>query len=211
MYIKRHPVPFAEYLPGRSIVQKIITRYAHDQPEDFVAGKTVGIFNIPGPKQVYRLGDVICFEVAYDGLVRSTVTHGAQLIVVQTNNASFGRSGETYQQLAMGRIRAVEHGRTVVVAATSGLSAIISPDGSLIERSSLFTPQALVAAVPLRTSLTLADRLGGWTELVLVVLGSLGLLSAVRWPRTRVYRVVNRRIPGRSAGRHEGEGTSSDQ
>jgi apolipoprotein N-acyltransferase len=208
-YVKRHPVPFAEYLPGRSIIQKIITRYAHDQPDDFVKGKTVGIFNIPGPRQTYRLGDVICFEVAYDGLVRSTVTHGAQLIVVQTNNASFGRSGETYQQLAMGRIRAVEHGRTVVVAATSGLSAIISPDGSLIERSSLFTPQSLVAAVPLRSSLTLADRLGGWTELVLVVLGGLGLLTAIRWPQTRVYRGLGRRLSRPiPAGRDEGEGTS---
>ncbi len=211
MYIKRHPVPFAEYLPGRSIIQKIVTRYAHDQPEDFVAGGSVGIFNIPGPAQTYRLGDVICFEVAYDGLVRSTVTHGAQLIVVQTNNASFGRSGETYQQLAMGRIRAVEHGRAVVVAATSGLSAIISPNGSLVERSSLFTPQALVASVPLRTSLTVADRLGGWTELTLVVLGTLGLVSAIRWPQTRVYGVFGRRFP-RSipARRDEGEGTSSD-
>jgi apolipoprotein N-acyltransferase len=193
MYIKRHPVPFAEYLPGRSIIQKIVTRYAHDQPNDFVAGKTAGLFTIQGPKQSYRLGDVICFEVAYDGLVRSVVDKGAQLIVVQTNNASFGRSGETYQQLAMGRIRAVEHGRTVVVAATSGLSAIISPNGSLLQRSSLFTPQALVASVPLRTSLTLADRLGGWTELALVVLGALGLLSAVRWRDTRGYRVVGRR------------------
>jgi apolipoprotein N-acyltransferase len=211
MYVKRHPVPFAEYLPGRSIIQKIITRYAHDQPDDFVAGKTVGIFNIPGPKQTYRLGDVICFEVAYDGLVRSTVTHGAQLIVVQTNNASFGRSGETYQQLAMGRIRAVEHGRAVVVAATSGLSAIISPNGSLVERSSLFTPQSLVASVPLRSSLTIADRLGGWTELTLVTLGALGLLSAISWPQTRVYRVLGRRFsrPG-PAQRDEGEGTSSD-
>jgi apolipoprotein N-acyltransferase len=193
MYIKRHPVPFAEYLPGRAIIQKIVTRYAHDQPDDFVAGKTAGLFTIQGPKQAYRLGDVICFEVAYDGLVRSVVDKGAQLIVVQTNNASFGRSGETYQQLAMGRIRAVEHGRTVVVAATSGLSAIISPNGSLLERSSLFTPQALVASVPLRTSLTLADRLGGWTELTLVVLGALGLLSAVGWRNTRGYRVVGRR------------------
>jgi apolipoprotein N-acyltransferase len=131
--------------------------------------------------------------------------------VIQTNNASFGRSGETYQQLAMGRIRAVEHGRAVVVAATSGLSAIISPNGSLLERSSLFTPQALVSSVPLRTSLTVADRLGGWTELTLVALGALGLLAAVRWPQTRVYRVVGRRfsqpVPAR---RDEGEGTSSD-
>ncbi len=212
MYVKRHPVPFAEYLPGRAIIQKLVTRYAHDQPNDFVAGKTAGLFTIPGPKQSYRIGDVICFEVAYDGLVRSVVTKGAQLIVVQTNNASFGRSGETYQQLAMGRIRAVEHGRAVVVAATSGLSAIISPNGSLLERSSLFTPEALVTSVPLRTSLTVADRLGGWTELTLVALGVLGLLSAVRWPHTRVYRAVSRRWPTRTmaAGRDEGEGATSE-
>jgi apolipoprotein N-acyltransferase len=202
-YTKRHPVPFAEYLPGRSWIQKIITRYAHDQPNDFVHGKTVGMFTIKGSTRSYRVGDVICFEVAYDGLVRDVVSHGAQLIVIQTNNASFGRSGETYQQLAMGRIRAVEHGRSVVVAATSGLSAIISPDGSLIARSSLFTAQSLVAPVPLRTSLTISDRLGGWVELVLVTLGALGLLSAISWRRTRVVRAFS------SRHRNEGDGTIS--
>ena len=150
---------------------------------------------------------MICFEVAYDGLVRSVVDKGAQLIVVQTNNASFGRSGETYQQLAMGRIRAVEHGRTVVVAATSGLSAIISPNGSLMSRSTLFTPQSLVTSVPLRTSITVADHLGGWPELVLVVLGALGVLSAVRWSQTRLARAAGRR---RRQG-IEGDGTSSGQ
>ncbi len=207
MYVKRHPVPFAEYLPGRSIIQKIVTRYAHDQPNDFVKGKSAGLFNIPGPTRAYRIGDVICFEVSYDGLVRSVVDKGAQLIVVQTNNASFGRSGETYQQLAMGRIRAVEHARTVVVAATSGLSAIISPNGSLMSRSTLFTPQTLVTSVPLRTSITVADHLGGWPELVLVVLGALGVLSAVRWSQTRPGRAADRRR------RHgaTGDGTSSGQ
>jgi apolipoprotein N-acyltransferase len=206
-YTKRHPVPFAEYLPGRSWIQKIITRYAHDQPNDFVMGKTVGMFTIAGPQRSYRVGDVICFEVAYDGLVRDVVSHGAQLIVIQTNNASFGRSGETYQQLAMGRIRAVEHSRSVVVAATSGLSAIINPDGSLSARSSLFTAQSLVESVPLRTSLTISDRLGGWTESVLVVLGALGLLSAVSWRRTRVVRAVS----ARRGNRYEGDGSTSGQ
>jgi apolipoprotein N-acyltransferase len=211
-YTKRHPVPFAEYLPGRSVIEKIITRYAHDQPNDFVKGKNPGIFTVQGPQRAYRIGDVICFEVAYDGLVRDVVDRGAQLIVVQTNNASFGRSGETYQQLAMGRIRAVEHSRSVVVAATSGLSAIISPDGSLITRSSLFTAQSLVASVPLRTSETIADRLGDWPELVLVVLGALGLLSAVSWRRTRLVR----RFGGGTGSpvgesKNEGDGTTSGQ
>ena len=207
-YVKRHPVPFAEYLPGRSVIQKIITRYAHDQPNDFVKGKTAGLFTIPGPTRSYRIGDVICFEVAYDGLVRSVVDKGAQLIVVQTNNASFGRSGETYQQLAMGRIRAVEHGRTVVVAATSGLSAIISPDGSLMSRSTLFTAQSLVTSVPLRTSITVADRIGGWSELVLVALGALGLLSAVRWSLTRLGRRFTSSRSGRAI---KGDGATSGE
>jgi apolipoprotein N-acyltransferase len=207
-YTKRHPVPFAEYLPGRSWIQTIITRYAHDQPNDFVKGKTVGMFTIAGPQRSYRVGDVICFEVAYDGLVRDVVSHGAQLIVIQTNNASFGRSGETYQQLAMGRIRAVEHSRSVVVAATSGLSAIINPDGSLSARSSLFTAQSLVESVPLRTSQTISDRLGGWTESVLVVLGALGLLSAVSWRRTRAVRTVSRRRGNRDEGDSSTSGAS---
>jgi apolipoprotein N-acyltransferase len=212
-YVKRHPVPFAEYLPFRSVIQSIVTRYKHDQPSDFVKGKTAGIFDIPGPARSYRIGDVICFEVAYDGLVRSVVDKGAELVVIQTNNASFGRSGETYQQLAMGRIRAVEHGRTVVVAATSGLSAVISPDGSLLQRSSLFTPQSLVQQVPLRTSLTIADRLGGWSELVLVLGGTLGLLVAVRWSRVRfVGPVVRaRRRPMQHGGHVEEDGASSGQ
>ena len=216
-YVKRHPVPFAEYLPGRSWIEQIITRYQHDQPNDFVKGKTAGLFTIPGPTRSYLVGDVICFEVAYDGIVRSVVDKGAELIVVQTNNASFGRSGETYQQLAMGRIRAVEHGRTVVVAATSGLSAIISPDGSLMQRSSLFTAESLVQTVPLRTSKTIADRIGGWSELILVVLGSAGLLAGVRWSRVRFVGPLARRVsPSRQGGygaadergQIEGDGTS---
>ena len=225
-YVKRHPVPFAEYLPGRSWIQQIITRYQHDQPNDFVMGKTAGLFDVPGPtgsdgqSRTYRLGDVICFEVAYDGLVRSVVDQGAELIVVQTNNASFGRSGETYQQLAMGRIRAVEHGRSVVVVATSGLSAIISPDGSLMARSDLFTAESLVATVPLRTAMTIADRVGGWSELALVVLGAAALLAGVQWSRVRFVGPFARRLPsqrrtGRVAaggeGRLEGDDTSSGQ
>ncbi len=88
---------------------------------------------------------MICFEVAYDGLVRSSVAAGAQLVVVQTNNATFGHTAETYQQLAMTRLRAVETGRTVVQVATTGISAVIGPDGGVRMRSgALFTPDVLV-------------------------------------------------------------------
>ena len=112
-----------------------------------------------------RLGDVICYEVGFDGLVSSEVKAGANLLAVQTNDADFeldGQTGETLQQLAMARIRAIEHDRAVVVASTTGVSAIIAPDGSLIARSGTWQQAEIEARVPLRTTTTLADRLGGW-------------------------------------------------
>ena len=120
---------------------------------------------------------MICFEVAYDGLVNSSVRAGAQLLVVQTNNATFGHSSETYQQLAMTRLRAVEHARTVVQVATSGKSAIIDPSGrTLAESGPLFTADTLLARVPLSQRTTLATRTGADAEWLLVAVGVLGML-----------------------------------
>ena len=116
--------------------------------------------------------------MAYDGLVRSSVEAGAQLLVVQTNNATFGRTPETYQQLAMSQLRAVEHGRTVVQVATTGKSAIIAPDGHIQSESGrLYTPAVIEQSVSLSTSITLADRLRWWPELVLSLLALVALLN----------------------------------
>jgi apolipoprotein N-acyltransferase len=106
------------------------------------------------------------------------------LLVVQTNNATYerrgddGRGGETAQQLQMSRLRAVEHGRAVVVAATSGVSAVIDPAGTVRQRTGVFTAASLVADVPLRDPRTLADSLGAWPERLVAVLGLLSVLAA---------------------------------
>ena len=174
-YVKRHPVPFGEYIPLRALARRISARVDR-VARDFARGRRPGLLTV-GPA---RLGDVICFEVAYDGLVRDTVRAGGRLLVVQTNNATFGRSGETTQQLAMSRLRAVESGRAVLVAATSGLSAVIAPDGRLQARSQVFQREVLVERVPLRDARTLATRVGGWPELVLALLGGLGAAAGAR-------------------------------
>ncbi len=173
-YVKRHPVPFGEYIPYRNLVRKV-TDKVDLVPHDFARGDAPGVLDVGG----VTLGDVICFEVAYDGVVRDVVTGGGRLLVVQTNNATFGRSGETTQQLAMGRLRAVEHGRSVLVAATSGVSAVIAPDGALLHRSEVFTRDVTVQQVPLRSARTLATRLGAWPELALslMALGAVGVAA----------------------------------
>jgi apolipoprotein N-acyltransferase len=179
-YVKRHPVPFGEYIPLRSVARRVSS--ATDRVgRDMVAGTRPGRLNV-GP---VRLGDVICFEVAYDGIVNDA-TDGTGLLVVQTNNATFGRSGETQQQLAMGRLRAVEHGRTVLVAATSGVSAIIDPDGDVRAESAIFTPDVLAGTVSVRTGSTLASHLGALPEWAAVCLAALGLvLVGTRGVRSR--------------------------
>ena len=121
-------------------------------------------------------GPSICFEVAYDELVRANVVQGATLLVVQTNNATFGFTNESVQQLAISRIRAIEHGRSVVHVSTVGVSALILPDGTLLQPTSLFTPAALAADLPLRTERTLAGRVGAWPEYC-AVFGMLALLA----------------------------------
>jgi len=179
-YVKRHPVPFGEYIPYRSLVRKV-TDKVDLVPRDFAAGDEVGLLDVG----TVRLGDVICFEVAYDDLVRDTVVAGGRLIVVQTNNATFGRSGETVQQLAMARLRAVEHGRTVLVAATSGISAVIAPDGQVVDDAAVFTREVMVHEVPLRDGRTLATRVGAAPEAALSAIGALALVvPALRRRRT---------------------------
>ncbi len=127
--------------------------------------------------------------MVYDGLVHDVVDGGAGMLVVQTNNATFGFTDESAQQLALSRLRAVEYGRSVVVAATSGISAVVAPDGSVVRSSELFTPAVFVEDIAQRTSTTLAERLGPAPEWVLTALG-LGALAAVlrrrplpRWGR----------------------------
>ncbi len=171
-YAKRHPVPFAEYVPFRPFA-RAVTDKVDLVRRDFYAGDPVGVLDL-GPA---RVGDVICFEVAYDGLVTDTVAAGAQLLVVQTNNATFGRSAESAQQLAMVRLRAVEHGRWALMASTSGVSASVAPDGRILDETALFTRDAFVRAITLGEHRTLASRLGAWPEFGLVGLALAALVA----------------------------------
>ncbi|WP_128643950.1 apolipoprotein N-acyltransferase [Rhodococcus opacus] len=163
-HIKRQLVPFGEYLPLRTVMTAL-SPYAK-QAGNFVAGTGDGVVDLNG----VRLAVATCYEVAFDDLVTESVRAGAQVITVPTNNATFGRTDMTYQQLAMSRIRAVEHGRSVLIAATSGVSAIIAPDGTVQQQTALFTADALVGEIALGTDLTLATRLGSVPEVALSVL-----------------------------------------
>jgi apolipoprotein N-acyltransferase len=174
-YDKRQIQPFGEYLPLRSLVGAINKNWTEMARQDFSRGTKPGVFTMDGAK----VGLVTCYEAAFDWTVRSEVTDGAQLISVPSNNATFDRSEMTYQQLAMSRVRAVEHSRTVVVPVTSGVSAIIMPDGKITQKTGMFVPDSLVQKVPLRSSQTPATQLGVLPEIALVLVAAGGLGWAV--------------------------------
>jgi len=193
-YAKQRPVPFAEYVPYRSFF-RAITPAVDQVRRDFVPGQGVGLLRPDG----VPVGIAICFEVVEDDLVRDAVRDGAQVLTVQTNNATFGYTDESVQQLAMSRVRAVEHGRAVAHVSTVGVSAMITPDGTVLQDTGLFTADVLQADLPLRTELTPATRAGAWPELVLCLLGA-GLVLA--------GATAGRR--GRTAGPTGPAGTAAD-
>ncbi|MFD7537983.1 apolipoprotein N-acyltransferase [Streptomyces sp. NPDC059819] len=179
-YDKRQIQPFGEYMPLRGLISTFAPGYTSMVREDFSRGTKPGVFTMSGTK----VGMATCYEAAFDWAVRDTVTAGAQLISVPSNNATFDRSEMTYQQLAMSRVRAVEHSRTVTVPVTSGVSAVIMPDGKVVQKTAMFTPASLVAKVPLRSSQTPATKLGTLPEWTLVAVAAAGLA----WAVTRTVR-----------------------
>ena len=164
--------PFGEYLPWRSFFSHF-SPYA-DRAGYFVPGNGTGVVNAAG----VPIGITTCWEVIFDRAAREPVLNGAQLLAVPTNNALFGEA-MSEQQLAFGRLRAVEHDRYVVVAGTTGISAVIAPDGQVLARTAFFEPAYLDAQVRLKTQLTPATRWGPIVVWVLVGIGVAAVIAAI--------------------------------
>ncbi|WP_235030827.1 apolipoprotein N-acyltransferase [Nonomuraea solani] len=166
-YDKQRLVPFGEYTPFKEIVLALWER----------AG-LVGRQSVPGDKPgdlklgPVTVGAVNCYEVAYDDTVRDTVRAGGTPIVVQTNNASYALSNLPTQQLAMSKLRAVEHNRAVVTAATTGISAYVTPDGKVSWQTRELVADMNVVKVPVRTRETIATKVGALPEWALILMGA---------------------------------------
>lgn len=144
VYDKRHPVPFAEYMPDRAFFRALAPDLVDMVQRAYTAGTSNGVFTAAGA----RFGVNICFDVAYDDVIRDAVFGGASFLVSQTNNADFGWSDEGSQQLAIARMQAIANGRSMVSISTVGFSAIFSPSGDVLSTVPRYEAAALIADLP---------------------------------------------------------------
>ncbi|HEU4361114.1 MAG TPA: apolipoprotein N-acyltransferase [Mycobacterium sp.] len=169
---KRIVQPFGEYLPWRGFFRHL-SGYA-DRAGYFVPGHGTGVVHVAG----VPVGVTTCWEVIFDRASRGAVLAGAQLLAVPTNNATFNQT-MSEQQLAFAKTRAVEHNRYVVVAGTTGISAVIAPDGRELARTGFFESAHLDSPVRLKTTLTSATRWGPLVQWLLVGAGAASIVAAI--------------------------------
>ncbi len=191
-YMKQHPVPFGEFVPFRNLLQFI--PQLDSVPNDMNRGDGPVVFPIEVPEGSGVFGSVISFEGAFARTMRSEVKAGAQLMVVATNEGSYGRGAASDQLIGMVRMTAAALGVDVVHAAVTGKSAIILADGSIRGTTDLFTEDVLAGTVNLQTSRrTVYAVVGDWLQLIamaaaLVVFGSSINASPARDFRIRAQR-----------------------
>ena len=184
-YDKQKLVLFGEYIPFREVLQRFISRL-----------RLAGVSALPGTGDgdlvmgPVTIGAINCYEVAFDSVVRGTTRAGGTPLVVQTNNATYALTNLPHQQLAMSQLRAVEHNRAMVTAATTGISAYVDPDGRVRWRTDELVADMTVVTVPVLTEETIATRVGAWPEwiLILVGMGALGTVMLRHWRTNRARR-----------------------
>lgn len=178
-YQKVYLAPFGEFMPLRPLMRHLSPWV--DRIPDWDAGEDPGIVpvDLPDGRQV-SVGVAICFENVMDRATRDLALGGAELVIVPTSNAWFGDGHQSVEHLGISRVRAVELGRSVVHISNVGVSGLITPDGTVHERSELFTEALLEGELPLRERTTAAVHVGPWVPPAALLLVLTGLVTAWR-------------------------------
>ena len=152
VYIKRGLTPFGEYIPLRGLAE-LVSPLAK-KVNDFIPGSKRVTHEVAG----VQLGPIICYEIILDDLVRD-MAKNSQALIVQTNSATFAGTAESAQQLAITRIRAVEHSRAILSVSTVGISAFIDNNGRVLSQTGENTQESLAGSLVLNNYRTLINRI----------------------------------------------------
>jgi apolipoprotein N-acyltransferase len=143
-------------------------------PRDYSFGQRDTVFDVAGA----TAGIAICFDIVDDAIVWAMMDEGADIIFAPTNNADFGQTDQSVQQLAIARLRAIETGRSVVNVSTVGTSAVMNPWGEDLDRLPTYEEGYMLVDVPLATHTTPATLIGRNLELGVIGFTLAGLSIA---------------------------------
>ena len=176
-YSKRKPVPFGEYVPWRSTLGGI-AEVGRLVPSDAIPGEDAVPMDVSGGRSA-TLGTVVSWEVTFSRLVRDAGRVG-QGVAALTTQASYGPDQPVSDQLlGAAQLRAAELDQPVIVAATTGRSAVAMPGGELVGSTALYAGDTLEIDVPLRSGST---PYALWGEVPIIVVAA-GVIGAMWWSR----------------------------
>lgn len=178
IYIKRKLVPFGEFIPIRFLAEKVSP--LTQSIRDFSSGNTRVDFKVMSQS----ISPMLCYEILDDEIVRSAAKYDS-ILVVQTNNATFGRTQELFQERQIAIARALEVRRPIAYDSTTGITSFIRHNGKIDSALSPFTPGTLTAKVSGTTKITPSVKYGKVIEL-LIILCFIGLVTR-RWQRDEVF------------------------
>jgi len=176
-YDKVRTVPFGEFVPLRGLLETVAADLL--PARDLKPGTGPAVVETSAG----TLGMTISWEVFFDHRSRDAVRHGGEVILNPTNGASYWLTQVQTQQVASGRLRALETGRWVVQAAPTGFSAVVDPQGRVLQRTAVSEQAILHHRIERRTGLTWAARAGAWP----MVVASLALWG-MAWVGARASR-----------------------
>lgn len=184
-YDKRNLVPFGEWIPLRRQLLPVLPVLRQVGAQS-VPGTTPGVMSVELPDgRPLALGDVVCFELAWDRTVHDTVRHGAQVLVSQSNLGTYTGTAQPRQQYTITRARAMEMRRELVVATTNSYSGLVLPDGTVEGLTVPRTAAARTFAVPMREGLTPAMHLAAPMEALAAALAAASALAGMGWSLRR--------------------------
>ena len=166
-YLKQHPVPFGEYIPFRKYLDWIPPLAL--VPRDMIRGDGQKIFMVNDTK----ISTVISFEGSFQRYIRNSVLDGAELVVILTNQASYGESGMSDQFILMSRANAISNERPIVHAAITGKSAFIDHNGKVISQTELFETTTLNEKLEVRQTETPYSKYGNYLNYIFIIFGAL--------------------------------------
>jgi apolipoprotein N-acyltransferase len=169
-YLKQHPVPFGEYIPFRKYLDWIPPLSL--VPRDMIRGDGQKIFMVKDTK----ISTVISFEGSFQRYIRNSVQDGAELVVILTNQASYGESGMSDQFILMSRANAISNSRPIVHAAITGKSAFIDHKGKVISKTELFETAVLTEKIEVKQTETPYSKYGNYLNYIFIVFGAISLL-----------------------------------